>query len=145
MFSAMRRQMLCVSCLGAAQGLFLPLAMGSDSPYQRVDKVPRLPISKQGIVTAAPSSLVRAFGAPTDESWDSESLGGYYFTGPGGEFFSVYFRAYDESAASIRALRKSFWFDHAVTEFSLGALATSDIRGFHEWIDMRVDQAGHEA
>jgi hypothetical protein len=95
-------------------------------------------VGREGTVELAPKSLVRAFGPATDESWDSESLGGYYFVTPDDRPFSVYFRAYDQPPSLIRTLRRTFWEESASFEFSMGALGAEGVPQFRSWLLAQV-------
>jgi hypothetical protein len=134
MYMLERRQLLRVSCVGVLSAVFAPGGFGGKAMYQRIDKTPKLHLSKQAEVVATPSGLVKCFGAPTDESWDIESLGGFYFSGPRDETFTVYKRAYDADVSTVRELRKSFWLGDEPQEFSVGSMRDYDVPGFSTWL-----------
>lgn len=107
--------------------------------YQHVQTARLSGTSNQGELEVAPRRLVEVFGPPTDESWDTESLGAYYFVGPDDLVFAVYCRAYDRSAKSIKELRVSFWRETRESEFSIGAHSAVGVGKFKTWIS---DQLG---
>ena len=91
-------------------------------------------VGREGLVELSPKSLVRIFGQPSDESWDTESLGGYYFVSPDDRPFTVYYRAYDQSSVAVERLRGSFWKHDSPHEFSIGALGQEGVAEFKAWL-----------
>jgi hypothetical protein len=129
-----RRRIWCLPAL------FVPLPVMSEPSYRRESKVNLRGVSKESSIAVPPRALVEAFGPPTDESWDSESLGGFYFLSPEQIPFTVYYRAYDQSPASVRKLRQSFWLESSPAEFSIGALSSSGVPEFKAWLRSRLEK-----
>lgn len=100
--------------------------------YRRVAVAKLAGSSNQGEVSIAPRKLILVFGQPTDESWDSESLGAFYFHGPNEQAFSVYHRAYDQPRTD--ELRRSFWSQATPAEFSVGAKTEAGVAAFKSWL-----------
>lgn len=119
-------------------GLSIVLPSMAVPSFRRESKMPAQAIARQGYVELSPSSLVKAFGQPTDESWDSESLGGYYFVSAEGKAFAVYYRAYDLPAPAIKRLRKTFWSETPKYEFSIGAVSKEGVTEFVGWLRSQV-------
>jgi hypothetical protein len=120
--------------------LSLPTTAMADSLYRREPKLRHRGISNEGTVELAPGALVAVFGQPTDESWDSESVGGFYFVSTDDLPFTVYFRAYDRSAGEIAKLRKTFWSQTSPVEFSIGALGQNGLTHFKQWLQSQVSR-----
>jgi hypothetical protein len=112
-------------------------AMTSE-PYQRESRMRHRGIGREASAELSPRALVASFGEPSDESWDNESLGGFYFVSSDDRPFTVYFRAYDQSPPKIRQLRASFWREESAYEFSIGALSSSGVKEFVTWLHSRV-------
>lgn len=104
--------------------------------YRHVNTAKLEGTSKQGELSAVPSRLVKMFGPPTDESWDSESLGAFYFLSPNDKVFAVYHRAYD--TPRTQRLKKSFWSGSTVTQFSIGSLDKSGVDEFKAWLLLQL-------
>jgi hypothetical protein len=104
--------------------------------YRRVDKANLGGTSLQDSILLSPRKLVLTFGDPTPELWDSESLGAFYFEPGDGRVLALYRRAYDR--ADINQLRVSFWREIAEVEFSIGAVSSSGLEDFKEWLVQRV-------
>ena len=113
--------------------------------YQRIDKTPPLQLSKQSDIVACPSKLVSKFGPPTEERWDRESLGGFYFMGPTQEVFTVYVRAYDAGWWTMWKLRRTFWSSVGPVEFSLGSMPGYDVAGFQRWLTSELANTQNRA
>ena len=105
--------------------------------FHRVDEIrvpPTARIVGMGQLNAVPSALVRVFGSPTAEPFDRESLGAFYFLGPGAQPFMLYFRAHDLGWWSMRKLRSSFWKELSAQDFSIGTVRDGDVGDFKTWV-----------
>lgn len=100
--------------------------------YRRVATAKLAGSSNQGEMSVSPSKLVVVFGEPTDEPWDSESFGAFYFNGPNEQAFSVYHRAYD--VPRTEEFKRSFWGRATATEFSVGATSEVGVSAFKSWL-----------
>lgn len=105
--------------------------------YRRVGEAKLEGTSKQGELSATPRRLVQVFGQPTDEAWDSESLGAFYFLGPDNKEFAVYHRAYD--TRRTQKMMTSFWSETSTAPFSIGALDTSGVVEFKVWLQLQLE------
>ena len=124
--------------LGATGLLEMTLTHANEPLYRRASTGKLGGTSKEGEALLSPKALVATFGAPTEESWDAESLGAYYFLSQAGRLFTVYCRAYDHSSRSVRELRKSFWVEARTIEFSIGSHGPEGVGQFIEWLTKRV-------
>lgn len=106
--------------------------------YRRESRIRHRGIGRESSAYFSPHSLMTAFGEPSDESWDSESFGGFYFVSQDDRPFTVYFRAYDQSASRIRQLRADFWQEASLYEFSVGAISSVGVEEFIAWLQSRV-------
>ena len=106
--------------------------------FRREPRMRHRGIGREASIELSPTSLVKAFGEPTDESWDTESLGGYYFVSPDDRPFTVYYRAYDQPSVAIKRLRQRFWSESTAYEFSIGALAKEGTAEFIAWLQSQV-------
>ena len=97
-------------------------------------------VVKEGELAVAPSELVRVFGPPTSEYWDAESLGAFYFRGPGDQPFMLYCRAYDLTKHEVSQLRSSFWLDVDARSFNIGTLRRGDVGEFKIWVGQQLAQ-----
>ncbi|WP_140637462.1 hypothetical protein [Methylibium rhizosphaerae] len=127
-----RRRLAQAAVFFLMQGWLAHLANGSDAVFRRVTIAKVAGTSKQGELLVAPSKLLQVFGQPTAESWDSESLGAFYFQGPNDEVFTVYYRAYD--VPNTQRLKKEFWARSAAAAFSIGAKEEANVAEFKGWL-----------
>jgi len=130
--NAVRRRLAQAAALVFAPSALVQAAAGADAIYRRVAVAKLAGSSNQGAVLIAPTKLIRVFGQPTDESWDSESLGAFYFHGPNEQAFSVYYRAYD--LPRTEELKRSFWSRATDAEFSVGAKTQVGVAAFKTWL-----------
>ena len=119
--------------------LLLPVLLAampatSQPSFRREASVNLRNVGRESSALVSPSALVRAFGSPTDEPWDSESLGGYYFVSSEQLPFTVYYRAYDHSSVAIARIKKTFWSQPSTVEFSIGARGQSGVAEFTAWL-----------
>lgn len=133
---ARRRLFAQAVALFLVQGTKTSMATGAEAIYRRVNVAKLGGMSRQGEFFAAPSKLRQAFGQPTDEPWDSESLGAFYFHGPNEKVFAVYHRAYD--TPPTQELKKSFWSRASVAEFGIGAQEEASVAEFKAWLLARL-------
>lgn len=129
-----RRQFLCFMLMAP----FVRLAIGAEVIFRRVAVAKLAGTSLQGELSVAPRKLVQVFGTPTEEPWDPESLGAFYFEGLKAGLFTVYRRAYDVDARSIAKLKQSFWAEGTLAEFSIGAREAAGVAEFQAWLAGRL-------
>jgi hypothetical protein len=127
-----RRRLTQFSALALLPSALVKSAHGANAMYRRVATAKLAGSSSQGEFSAAPSKLVLVFGQPTDEPWDSESLGAFYFNGPNDQAFAVYHRAYDVPRTD--ELKRSFWSRATAAEFSVGARSEAGVAAFKNWL-----------
>lgn len=106
--------------------------------YKRVSAAKLGGTSKEASIVVSPSALSATFGPATEEPWDSESVGGYYFVSTEQRVFTLYFRAYDRSPEEIQNLRAAFWADSKPVEFSIGSHGKVGVAEFREWLRAQV-------
>lgn len=104
--------------------------------YRRVNEAKPENASNQGETWAVPKRLVQVFGQPTDEAWDSESLGAFYFLRSDDKQFTVYHRAYD--TRRTKKLIQSFWYETSTAPFSIGAIDRSGVAEFEAWLQLQL-------
>jgi hypothetical protein len=124
-------------------GIGLARMAASQPPFKRVAELEPVtpnpsPTWRRGDVTLVPSRLVALFGEPTDESWDSESVGGYYFESLEGWRVAVYYRANDVEEPAMSKLKKKFWASKRAFEFGIGAGKSANVPMFRDWIEKAV-------
>lgn len=134
--SAHRRLFAQAVAIFLVQGTTTSVAGGAEAMYRRVSVAKLGGTSRQGELSVAPNKLRQVFGQPTEEPWDSESLGAFYFQGPNEEVFAVYHRAYD--TRRTHELKKSFWSRGSVAEFSIGAQEEAGVAEFKAWLLTRL-------
>jgi hypothetical protein len=135
--SLRRRRLIQVAVPLWLQGSIGQLAAGAEVMFRRVAVAKLAGTSHQSEVSAAPTELVRVFGPPTEEPWDSESLGAFYFQGQSEEVFVVYYRAYD--VRRTEQLTRSFWGNATPVAFSIGAKTKARVAEFKAWFARQVE------
>jgi hypothetical protein len=109
-------------------------ARAAGGSYRRVATANLRDISMQGEISLPPREVVRVFGAPTEEAWDSESLGAIYFEGPKGSLVTLYYRAYDLEPEQFKSLKQRFWKQSTPVELHIGARSEVGIPEFKLWL-----------
>jgi hypothetical protein len=132
-----RRLLALITGMGASS----VLSAGAQPVFKRVERANLGGTAQEGQIEVSPRRLVRAFGPPTAEPWDSESLGAYYFESERG-LFTVYYRASDLNSSAMQELKASFWLQAAPIVLSVGARGNRGVQEFTSWLFARVHENG---